>query len=247
MSTKEPLYSQYYLSLGQGPVVLLLHGLFGNVSMWARTIDVLQSNYRVIVPRLPIFSGPAHADLESLVHTLHEFIAWHQLSNVSLVGHGAGGILALHYATLHPANVNKIVVSGCPKAPVPIWSDPDENEINEFTEDYTQSLVDGARSQHHELHGERSDQMRNGVHTGKLGNNAASPLNRLDHATLLVWGLDDLISPPEVALHFNNILPNADLRFIEKCGHLPMVEQPDIFNQYVHGFLSVKKSKAVTN
>jgi len=54
---------------------------------------------------------------------------------------------------------------------------------------------------------------------------------------LLIWGLNDNITPPYVAHEFEQLLPNATLRFIDRCGHAPMMEQPAIFNGYVKDFL----------
>jgi pimeloyl-ACP methyl ester carboxylesterase len=56
--------------------------------------------------------------------------------------------------------------------------------------------------------------------------------------TLLVWGLNDTITPPEVAHEFDKLIPNTTLRFIDKCGHVPMMEHSERFNQYLAEFLA---------
>jgi len=79
----------------------------------AHAVDALKNNYRVIVPRLPIFDLPIqHTNIKYLVRVLNDFIEWHQLRDVTLVGHAIGGQVALMYAYTHPANVNRIVLSG---------------------------------------------------------------------------------------------------------------------------------------
>jgi len=55
--------------------------------------------------------------------------------------------------------------------------------------------------------------------------------------TLLVWGLNDTITPPLVAHEFHRLLRSSKLRFIDKCGHAPMMEHPAVFNAYVDEFL----------
>ena len=62
-------------------------------------------------------------------------------------------------------------------------------------------------------------------------------LSKIDVPTLLIWGLNDTITPPEVAHEFNRLMPNSTLRFIDKCGHAPMMEQPEQFNDYLKEFL----------
>src|SRR4051812_24588270 len=109
----EPKYSQSFIDVGEGAPVLLLHGMFGNLSMWKCTIESLKKNFRVIVPRVPLFDLPGEpTNVKELSTHLRDFIEWHRLSHVSLVGHGVGGQLALAYAAEHPRKVNKIVVTG---------------------------------------------------------------------------------------------------------------------------------------
>ena len=55
--------------------------------------------------------------------------------------------------------------------------------------------------------------------------------------TLLVWGLNDKITPPEVAHEFDKLIPNTTLKFTDKCGHVPMMEQSELFNVYLKEFL----------
>jgi len=62
-------------------------------------------------------------------------------------------------------------------------------------------------------------------------------LETLPMPTLLIWGHDDVITPPNVAEEFRDRMPNAHLHFIDECGHAPMIEHPDRFNQLTLRFL----------
>jgi pimeloyl-ACP methyl ester carboxylesterase len=55
--------------------------------------------------------------------------------------------------------------------------------------------------------------------------------------TLLVWGLNDNITPPRVAHEFDRLIPNTELHFIDQCGHAAMMEQPGAFNRITARFL----------
>jgi len=55
--------------------------------------------------------------------------------------------------------------------------------------------------------------------------------------TLLIWGQDDIITPPEVAEEFKDRMPQARLHFIDECGHAPMIEHPDQFDALTLEFL----------
>jgi pimeloyl-ACP methyl ester carboxylesterase len=53
-------------------------------------------------------------------------------------------------------------------------------------------------------------------------------------------------TPPFVAQEFHRLIPNSELRFIDKCGHAPMMEQPEEFNACCEEFLTKIKKTAAT-
>jgi pimeloyl-ACP methyl ester carboxylesterase len=74
-------------------------------------------------------------------------------------------------------------------------------------------------------------------------NSLALELPNIKVPTLLVWGLNDTITPPMVAHDFNRLIPHSELKFIDKCCHAPMMEHPEKFNELVEDFL-VRKNGA---
>ena len=68
--------------------------------------------------------------------------------------------------------------------------------------------------------------------------NLSQKIQKIEVPTLLVWGLNDNITPANVAHEFHKLIPNSELRFIDKCGHAPMMECPEPFNNYLTGFLN---------
>jgi pimeloyl-ACP methyl ester carboxylesterase len=68
----------------------------------------------------------------------------------------------------------------------------------------------------------------------------AKEITNIKVPTLLVWGLNDTITPPMVAHEFNRLIPNSKLRFIDKCSHAPMMEHPETFNDVLSEFLKEK-------
>ncbi|MGB3780370.1 MAG: alpha/beta hydrolase, partial [Tunicatimonas sp.] len=68
-------------------------------------------------------------------------------------------------------------------------------------------------------------------------NNMAEELHKIQVPTLLVWGLNDTITPPLVGHEFNRLIPHARLRFIDHCCHAPMMENPNRFNALLEEFL----------
>jgi pimeloyl-ACP methyl ester carboxylesterase len=245
-----PLYNQSYINEGNGPVVILLHGLFGNLRIWRDTINALKKDFQVIVPRLPLFELPVeHTNIRYLAQALHEFIDWNQLTDINIVGHALGGQVALMYTQLNPQNVNKLVLTssvGLMGSPYP------ETDSFSGSYEYIQDRVEEAFYQKEfvseKLVNEIYSTVQNIPNRLALGMiarsskqvNVSSFLGKIDHPVLLVWGLHDKITSPETALHFHDLLPNSDIKFIDRCGHLPMIEKPDQFNKHLLLFFQEK-------
>jgi len=243
MSTyREPLYTQAYMDVGSGPVVILLHGLFGNLAMWRPTIQSLQDRYRVVVPRLPFFGESIfRTNVENLVSALHEFIDWHQLSNVTLIGTDLGGQVALCYADQYPDRVDHIVLSGSSGISENVDYSMDYSAIRDQIQ---QVFYENKFASFHLVNSiyQTMNTATNGLHVKYLAQSSQetdviSFLHSLKLPILLVWGLQDKITTPEVALQFHDLLPNGTVRFVDECGHLPMVERPEEYARHVLAFL----------
>jgi pimeloyl-ACP methyl ester carboxylesterase len=74
--------------------------------------------------------------------------------------------------------------------------------------------------------------------------NMASELPSIKVPTLLIWGLNDTITPPMVAHDFHRLIPNSTLRFIDYCCHAPMMEKPQRFNEIVEEYLTESNTTA---
>lgn len=244
---KEPIYNHVLIDSGHGQPVILLHGLFGSLAMWRTTINVLRGKHRVIVPRLPLFEVPLHrANLNYLVEVLDDFLDWHQLTDVTLIGTNIGGQLALAYAHQFPLKVKRIVISGSSGLfenipEMVVNANHDYASVKDHVEDVFykkdiagNTLVDKvfktlntqSKSLHVSMFAKASQ-----------NNKVSSFLYKLNIPVLMIWGLQDRITPPEVALHFHDLLRFGTLKFIDKCGHLPMVEQSDVYCKAVLRFL----------
>ncbi len=69
-----------------------------------------------------------------------------------------------------------------------------------------------------------------------IRHNMAKDLPEMHTPTCLIWGENDNVTPPEVADEFNSLLPDANLFWIDECGHAPMMEHPDEFNKILHQY-----------
>jgi 2-hydroxy-6-oxonona-2,4-dienedioate hydrolase len=233
--------------VGEGEPIILLHGLFGNLSNWGHVVYEFTATNRVLVPRLPFYSSPISSErLQDLVVFLEDFILHHGLGKVTLMGNSLGGHIALLYAQKNPERIHKLVLAGSSglhensfNSSFPRVRDYDyiqEKVRRTFykTEVATKELVDEVFLT---VQSAAKTLSLIGLARAAQKNNVSDLLNDLSHPTLLIWGLQDTITPPDVALEFHELLPNSEVVFLDHCGHVPMMEQPKLFNRYVRDFL----------
>lgn len=236
-----------YIEEGEGPNLLLLHGLFGALSNWDIVINEFKQNFRIFIPMLPIYDLPfRQIGLDALVDHLEGFVDMKKLDNLILMGNSLGGHVALIYTLRCQDKVKKLILTGSsglfenamggsfPKR----GSYEYVKERAEYTfynpksinEEYIQEIFETTKS---------IAKCLNIVAIAKSAqrHNMASELPGIKVPTLLVWGLNDTITPPMVAHDFNRLIPNSTLKFIDKCCHAPMMEQPEKFNKILAEFL----------
>jgi pimeloyl-ACP methyl ester carboxylesterase len=76
-----------------------------------------------------------------------------------------------------------------------------------------------------------------------IRHNMNKDLPKIKIPVSLIWGKNDKITPPEVATEFSKGLPNAELHWIDKCGHAAMMDRPEDFNVLLKAFLDKIKAK----
>jgi pimeloyl-ACP methyl ester carboxylesterase len=104
----------HYLTGGQGPTVILLHGYAETSRMWRPIIPVLAKKFRVIAPDLPGIgdSGiPADGlDMKSAATRIHTLVRSLGVEKARVVGHDIGLMVAYAYAAQFPTETEKLVL-----------------------------------------------------------------------------------------------------------------------------------------
>jgi pimeloyl-ACP methyl ester carboxylesterase len=236
-----------FIDEGKGEVLLLLHGLMGALSNWEGVVNEFKSQYRVIIPMLPIYDLPLlTTGVKSMTKYVHKFVKYKKLRNFTIVGNSLGGHVGLIYVLSHPAFVRALVLTGSsglyenafggtfPKRE----SRPFIKEKVEFTFYDPATATDELVDEVYKTVNDRHRVIRIlAMARSAIRHNMQDDLHKIHIPVGLIWGKNDRVTPPEVAEEFHKYLPKSDLVWIDKCGHAPMMEQPEEFNKALREFL----------
>ncbi len=237
-----------FVEEGTGEPLVLLHGLFGALSNFRDLVEHFRKTHRVIIPMLPLFDlGLLDTTVGGLAKFVTRFIESRGLGRVHLLGNSLGGHVALVYTLKNPGKVATLTLTGS--------SGLFENGMGETYPkrgDYeyirnktaltfydpamaTKELVD-------EVYGITNNRVKVlkiiALAKSAIRHNLGDELQDIKAPTCLIWGKNDTITPPMVAEEFKKLIPNAELHWIDKCGHAPMMEVPQEFNKILSDFLS---------
>lgn len=237
-----------YIDEGQGEPLLLLHGLFGALSNFKDLIEHFRTSYRVVVPMLPLFELDIfHTTVGGLERHVHRFIETMELQGIHLMGNSLGGHVALVHVLKHPEKIKSLILTGSSGLFENGMGDtyPKRGDYEYIKKKTEMTFFDPATATK-ELVDEVFEITNNRLKVIKIialaksaiRNNLGEELNKITQPTLLIWGNNDIITPPFVGQEFHKLIPKSELYFIENCGHAPMMEVPVEFNRILEPFLA---------
>ncbi len=163
------------------------------------------------------------------------------------MGNSLGGHIALFHTKLNPKNVSGLVLTGSsglyensmgesyPKRGDYEYIKKKAQDVFYDPEIATKQVVDDV----FETLNNRNKLIRTiAIAKSAIRHNMAKDLPKMTVPTCLIWGKNDTVTPPNVAEEFHKLLPNSELHWIDKCGHAPMMETPDKFNQALEPWLT---------
>jgi len=259
-----------YLYEGDGPPLLLAHGLGISADCWARNIDVLAKHFSVFAPDLFGHGFTHFRDLRGRAG--HAAILEHYMAWVDALGikdyYAAGssygaGISSLFYLE-RPEAMKKLIIVGASSVFRPAsdqqqgFSKSYENATSALRHPtfetcrkrlgnvcYDQSSVDDAfmlvqltsYAQEYILPAYEAIAQANMNPEVSAPYRVVDKLEKIELPTLIITGRDDVRAPVQNAIDGQKRIPNSEIAIFEKCGHMPMMEHPDQFNETVTEFL----------
>jgi len=241
-----------FIEVGEGEPLMLLHGLFGALSNFEPLIEYFKIRNKVIVPMLPLLEMDLlHTSVGGLQKFVHKFIEHRNYNNIHLLGNSLGGHVALVHILKNPEKVKSLILTGSSGLFENGMGDtyPKRGD-KEYIRNKTALTFYDPSMATDELVDEVFEITNNRLKVIKIitlaksaiRNNLGEELSQIQQPTCLIWGNNDIITPPFVGKEFNKLIPNSELHFVDKCGHAPMMEVPVEFNKILSGFLDNLKS-----
>jgi 3-oxoadipate enol-lactonase len=247
----------HYVSKGEGPPIVFVHGLGGTLHAWHGVLEVLATNHHVVALDLrghgrtdagrASFSVAAWAqDVEALIGAL-------ELPPVTLVGHSMGTLVAQHLAVSNPATVDQLVLLGGISYFEPPMRDAYQARADTVEAEGMDPLVDewlvGAlhprtRAKIPQLTGLlrevflRNDPKQYAKACRALAKAPPIPREEIGQPTLLLVGDHDRTTPMAMTEELHREIPVSRVRVIPAAAHWANLEQPDHIAAAILEFLT---------
>lgn len=254
-----------YLECGEGPPVILLHGIPTSSLLWRNIIPELANGRRVVAPDMLNFGKsdkPRDADvsIQAQSRVLMGLMDALGIRRADIVAHDIAGGVAQILAVNHPERINRLVLADA--VCFDSWPIPEFKPLQAPEAEEEMSA--------HELEQMLRDFLPKGMHDdtaatpeladmivepwqGESGKRAffrnlrrlnpeytlaiADELQHLPHTTLILWGRHDAFQKPEYAEKLKETIPNADIAWVDSA-HWITEERPEQVATILKDFLS---------
>jgi pimeloyl-ACP methyl ester carboxylesterase len=226
---------------GRGRPVVFLHGLVGLNEHWEEVVRRVRHRLRCVLLELPLLSlSGEDCSIQGVEALTAQFLSAHLAGGRAvLVGNSFGGHVALRTAMNRPDLVGGLVLAGSSGLlerslvsdiqlrPSREWL---VRKIGELFYDPARHLrwTDVERA-HRELSTRSGARAMVRLSRTARRDDLRSRMRSVGAPAVLIWGKNDVVTPPEAAEEFLSLLPGARLAWLDECGHAPMIEKPDEF------------------
>jgi pimeloyl-ACP methyl ester carboxylesterase len=248
-----------YRRAGDGPPLLLLHGILQDSLSWRPQLSGLSSGFTVIAWDAPgagrSSDAPESFRMAEWADCLAGFMEALRLDRAHVLGLSWGGVLAQRLYARHPGLVSSLILAdtyagwaGSLPAPVVasrLASAVREAELPapELIARWLPGLLSPAapaalRADIAEIMSSFHPRGFRTMARAVAEADERGGLSGIRVPTLLVWGDEDARSPLGVAEALRDAIPGAELVVVEGAGHMSNLEQPALFNVAVRRFLA---------
>ena len=246
---------------GKGPPLFLFHSLLSDRGSFDAIVPKLSQSFRVIVPELPGFGGSAAVSggLADVADRMAESV-WDAAGGDTAIvlGNGYGGFVALQMAIRHSDIATRLILADCGAA----FSEPGREAFRNMAAASKAkglaAITDVAmrrlfapefQEKHPDLMRDRREAfLRTDPEVFRAACAALAELDlrpelgQLAVPVLVLVGEHDEATPPPMSRELAAGLPNARLKVIPGCAHVPQLQSPDSFLDAIGDFLAPTKA-----
>jgi pimeloyl-ACP methyl ester carboxylesterase len=236
-----------YIERGNGKAIIFCPGLYGSIHNIAAIGVELSKQYRFIVPYMPLYDLPlSDCRIPRLADYLEEFVIDLGIKEAVFIGSSMGGGTLLHYALKEHHVIRGLILCGSSGlSTIPMQKGFFKRKDFSFIKKATEEIFFDPAIPSDEMIKEVFDAIQNYeivLRSIRFTKSTArdqlhNKLSEIAVPCLLVWGMQDVITPPDVGQLFNKLLPNAELHYIDRCGHVPTQEHPEEVLRLITSFL----------
>jgi pimeloyl-ACP methyl ester carboxylesterase len=248
----------HYEVAGRGQPVILLHGWIGSWGCWVDTMTCLQSKYRGYALDFWGFGDSGRPQdsfyISDFVNLVDQFMDRLGIESAPIIGHSMGGTVALSMALTIPHRVKQVVVvgspvvgdslnlllqwSGNPWFSSILWKFPFLLKI--FLKYYSPFVAQNSKLWYEMVMKDISSTTLESFFSSirSLHHTDLRPrLAEINVPILGIYGMSDVIVNPHQAKLISQNAKRSQVTMMTGSGHFPMLDEPQLFNQYLLNFL----------
>jgi len=241
---------------GEGPPLFLFHSLLSDRASFDAIAPELAKSFSVIVPELPGFGGSkaVSGGLAGVADRMAEVVKDAARGEGAIVlGNGYGGFVALQMAIRHPGIASRFILADCGAA----FSEPGREAFRNMAAASKAkglaAITDVAmrrlfapefQESHPDLMADRRAAfLKTDPEVFRAACEALAALDLRPELAgvkvpvLVVVGEHDEATPPPMSHELAALLPQAHLKIIPGCAHVPQLQSPRLFLDAIGGFL----------
>lgn len=252
-----------YVDEGEGPPVVLLHGLPTSAHLWRDLVPILAPRFRAIAPDLLGYGAsekPVDSPLDIRAQAGHvgELLDTLGITEFALVAHDIGGgiaqLLAFERGVKTLVLIDSISFDSWPIEGVKMIQEADDAQVDEvFAENLMRAIFDLGMGHPDRLATENFDafvspwraeplallRAARGVDgIGLVG--TEDRLAALDAPTFIIWGEDDAYQSSELAERLGDAIPGSSVALLPGCGHYVTEDAPETVLPMISEFLRIQ-------
>jgi 3-oxoadipate enol-lactonase len=241
---------------GQGRALFLFHSLLSDRASFDAIVPNLSRSFRVIVPELPGFGGSpgVSGGLADVADRMAEAVRDGAGGGEAIVlGNGYGGFVALQMAIRHPDIATRLILADCGAAFSEEGRQAFRNMAAAAQAKGLAAITDVAmrrlfapefQAQHPDLMADRREAfLKTDPEAFRAACAALAELDlrpelaKVKLPVLVLVGEHDEATPPPMSRELAALLPDARLKIIPGCAHVPQLQSPKIFLDAIADFL----------